>query len=59
MPAERAADDPVDPTDLELRSRIPPNAHGTRLIDYLAARFRYHTVATWRAEIGTHARPAL
>ena len=44
--AEGSADDL-----LELRSRVPTSAAGKRLDDYLAGRFRYHSIARWRQEI--------
>jgi len=34
-----------------LMSRVPPSADGCGLAEWLAARFRYHDLATWRAEI--------
>ncbi|MCB9878477.1 MAG: RluA family pseudouridine synthase [Planctomycetes bacterium] len=36
---------------LVLTCRIPADARGKQLIDYLAARFRYHDVAGWRREL--------
>jgi len=43
---------PADPsTPLILRSRVPGNAGGGSLLDYLAARFPYHTRAQWADEI--------
>jgi 23S rRNA pseudouridine1911/1915/1917 synthase len=37
--------------DLVLRSLVPANAAGTPLLDYLAARFRYHDRAGWQREL--------
>jgi len=34
-----------------LRSRVPPAAAGTTLVEWLAARFRYHDAAAWRQQI--------
>ena len=39
-----------DPT-LDLRCRIPPQAHGTALLDYLLARFPYHDRTAWLTEL--------
>lgn len=38
----------ADGDTLVLRSRIPPNARGSTLLDYLTSRFRYHDAAGWR-----------
>jgi len=43
---------PADPPPpLILRSRVPGNAGGGSLLDYLAARFPYHTREQWSDEI--------
>jgi len=36
---------------LQLASRIPADAHGSALIDYLLARFRYHDRSAWLGEL--------
>ena len=43
--------EPSDHAALELRSRIPKQAHGLSLIDYLLQRFRYLDRAAWLAEL--------
>ena len=36
---------------LTLRSRVPADARGMRLLDFLAERFRYHDRARWQREL--------
>lgn len=48
MPARMPAHNPESTT---LRSRVPPRAAGTALVDYLAARFRYRSRAQWAAAV--------
>ena len=38
----------VKPSTITLSSRVPADAKGEALIDYLARRFRYHDRAAWR-----------
>ena len=38
----------VKPSTITLSSRVPADANGEALIDYLARRFRYHDRAAWR-----------
>ncbi|HEB52991.1 MAG TPA: RluA family pseudouridine synthase [bacterium] len=40
-----------EPEPILLTSRIPPDADGTRLLDYLCARFRYHDRSAWQREL--------
>jgi RluA family pseudouridine synthase len=40
-----------DPAQLDLASRVPDAAHGTPLIDYLVARFRYHDRGEWLSAV--------
>lgn len=42
----------VTPSTITLSSRIPADAKGEALIDYLARRFRYHDRAEWRLILG-------
>lgn len=42
---------PSPDPDLELRSRIPKQAQGLPLLDYLLQRFRYQDRSTWLTEI--------
>ena len=38
-------------SDIELRSKVPSAARGTRLLDFLVQRFPYHDEPTWRGQL--------